>query len=178
MPEQLEEYIDAIRACSGVRIGFHGHNNLGLAIANTLRAVECGADVVDTSIRGIGRSAGNAATEILLLVLRRRGIDLGIDPFEIMNIAEDFIDPKVGYSDDDRSLSAVAGFAQFHSSFLPLILDAASRYDVDARRLMVQVCEADRINPTKQLVDTLAESLSRGEAASGARQAASAESGG
>jgi 4-hydroxy 2-oxovalerate aldolase/long-chain acyl-CoA synthetase len=72
MPEEVHNYISRIKREIGVKVGFHGHNNLLLAIANTVEAVKAGAEIVDSSLQGIGRSAGNAQTEILVMVLEKR----------------------------------------------------------------------------------------------------------
>ncbi len=158
-PEDVAAYFEAARAETEVPLGFHGHNNLGLAIANTLRAVELGAAVVDTSIRGMGRSAGNASTEILLLALRRRGIELGIDPLRIMTIAERWIDPMVRSSPQVDSIGIVSGYAQFHSSFLGTVLEHAGRFGVDPRELILRVAREDKVNAPPELVERLAREL-------------------
>jgi 4-hydroxy-2-oxovalerate aldolase len=158
-PEDVEAYFEGIRTHTDVAIGFHGHNNMGLAIANTLRAVDLGAAVVDTSIRGMGRSAGNAATEIVVLGLRRRGIDLGIDPLQIMTIAEQRIDPMLRNYPQVDSIGIVSGYAQFHSSFLGTILDFAQRYSVDPRELILHVTQHDKVSAPAALVERLAKGL-------------------
>ena len=71
-PEEITPYFDAIRAHSDVDIGFHGHNNMGLGIANGIHAANLGCAVIDTSIRGLGRSAGNTNTEMFLFAMKRR----------------------------------------------------------------------------------------------------------
>ena len=54
-----------------VKLGFHGHDNLGMALANTLTAIEEGVDIVDATVTGMGRGAGNLRTELLLTVLHK-----------------------------------------------------------------------------------------------------------
>lgn len=159
-PEDIEEYFTAIRRHTDVALGYHGHNNMGMAVANTLRAVELGAKIVDTSLRGLGRSAGNAATEIFLFVLRRKNIDLGIDPIKLMDIAEQFIDPLIKNRIKNDSISIVSGYAQFHSSFLGIILEYAEKYNIDPRELIICVCKEDKVNAPKELVEKLAIHLS------------------
>jgi 4-hydroxy 2-oxovalerate aldolase len=68
-----------------VRIGFHGHNNLELALSNTLKAIELGIDIVDSTILGMGRGSGNLKTELLLVVLKTRG-HLDVDLAPLSNI--------------------------------------------------------------------------------------------
>ena len=55
-----------------IPVGFHAHNNLGLAIANSLAAISEGASYIDGSLRGLGAGAGNAQIEVLQAVLQRQ----------------------------------------------------------------------------------------------------------
>lgn len=57
---------------SGVTISVHCHNDLGLAVANSLAAIEAGARQVECTINGIGERAGNAALEEIIMALRVR----------------------------------------------------------------------------------------------------------
>ncbi|MBI4238273.1 MAG: 4-hydroxy-2-oxovalerate aldolase [Deltaproteobacteria bacterium] len=87
-PGPLGDIVALLKAKLALRVGFHGHNNLGLAIANTLAAVEAGADVVDASIRGLGRGAGNTQLETLVVLLQRRGLVPEIHLAPVLRIAE------------------------------------------------------------------------------------------
>lgn len=161
LPDDVSGYVKAIRNNTDKQIGFHGHNNLGMAIMNSLRAVEEKVDVVDVSLRGMGRSAGNTVTEIFLLVLKRMGIDLGYNIYNLMNISEKHIDALLeGYKQVD-SFSIISGYAKFHSSFQPKIDKYAEQFSVDARKLIVQLSEKDCINAPDTLVETIAKELSK-----------------
>ena len=71
LPEDVKDYVGELKSNTSIAVGFHGHNNLGLAISNSLEAINSGADIIDTSVRGLGRSAGNTVSEIFLSVLER-----------------------------------------------------------------------------------------------------------
>ncbi len=158
-PEQIEAYVRAVREkTSALRLGFHGHHNLGLGLANALRAVELGVEIVDTSLQGFGRSAGNTSTEQLLCLLMRKGIDMGIDVVSVMDIAERHIQPLI-QSKGLNSIDIVAGLALFHSSYLPTIEKYATKHRVDPRRLIIAVCEHDKQNAPHDLVERLARKL-------------------
>lgn len=160
LPKEMEEYFYAIRKVSSIPIGYHGHNNLGLAIGNSLRAVELGASIVDVSLQGFGRSAGNAPTELMLPALLRMGINLGIDPIKVMDISEEFILPLISRK-GISSIDAIMGYAQFHSSFMGTIRHFAVRYQVDPRLLIIEVCKNDKINAPAILVEKLAKRLAQ-----------------
>ena len=74
LQSDLEEYFVAVRDVTELPIGFHGHNNLGLAASHAARAVELGAAIIDTTLQGLGRSSGNVPTELFLLLLKRMGM--------------------------------------------------------------------------------------------------------
>ena len=94
LPNEVKEAVLAIRqAHPQVQIGFHGHNNLGLAITNSLTAIEAGATYIDCTLRGLGAGAGNTPTEILALLLHRMGGNDSLDWKQLLHIAETFIDP-------------------------------------------------------------------------------------
>ena len=77
-PEDVVDRITALKNGLDIPVGFHGHNNLGLAIANSRAAIESGADILDASIRGFGAGAGNTQLEVLVAVLHRLGYTTGI----------------------------------------------------------------------------------------------------
>ena len=74
-------------------MGFHGHNNLSLAMANTFAAIEEGATRIDGSVRCFGAGAGNTQTEVLIAVCERMGIKTGVDLYKMMDLAEDIVAP-------------------------------------------------------------------------------------
>ena len=158
LPSDLEAYFRAVQDVCDIPLAFHGHNNLELAVAHTLRAVELGAVIVDASLQGIGRSAGNTPTEILVVALKRMGIDLGIDPLEVMDIGEKYIRPLMRRR-GLPCLDVVAGYAQFHSSYMHTIRYFSSKYCVDPRRLIIGVSELDKVNAPPELVERVAQQI-------------------
>lgn len=155
---EMEQYFQAVQAITQIRIGFHGHNNLGLAVANTLRAVELGAAIVDASLQGLGRSAGNTPTEVLLLALDRMGVQLGINPLQVMDIGEKYIRPLVQLRGYDP-IDIVAGYSQFHSSYMGLIKEYSYKYNVDPRRLIIALCQEDKVNAPRELLEIIAKRI-------------------
>lgn len=74
MPDEVEIIVKQLREIVDCKIGFHGHNNLQMGLANTLKAIETGVDSVDATILGMGRGAGNLNTELLLSYLNKKGL--------------------------------------------------------------------------------------------------------
>ena len=75
-PNEVDEIIRKLRQTLTCKIGFHGHNNLEMALINTLTAIDCGANSVDVTILGMGRGAGNLNTELLLTYLNHKGLEV------------------------------------------------------------------------------------------------------
>ena len=164
LPNKVREYLQATKSeIPGISLGFHGHNNLGLAVANCMVCAEENVTLIDSSLQGFGRSAGNASTEQLLCVLLKAGYHLRIDPILAMNVGESMIRPMIiqrGIS----SLDTTAGWALFHSSYMPTILHVAKKCRVDPRRLILELCAHDKINAPLELLTKLAKDLtSRGK---------------
>jgi 4-hydroxy 2-oxovalerate aldolase/long-chain acyl-CoA synthetase len=142
-PEDVRAYLEALRERSQVRFGFHGHDNLGMAVYNSLFAADLGASFVDGSLQGLGRRPGNAATELLAAGLDKRGYDTGVDVLRLLGVGEEYTRHLLGPAGIER-LDVVSGYAGFHSNFLPKVQAAAEEYDVDPARLIIELCEIDR----------------------------------
>lgn len=93
VPEQVASIVSHSKQKLSIGVGFHGHNNLGLAMANALAAVDAGADFVDASLRGMGRGAGNTQMEALVVLLQRRGLARKVRLDVLLKAAERFVDP-------------------------------------------------------------------------------------
>ncbi len=155
-PREIRKYIRAARRVSKVNLGFHGHDNLGLANANVLAAVEERATVVDSTLQGIGRSAGNAVTESLALILEKSGFRTGLDAYMLMDTGERLIRPHLVSSGGFAPIDFILGIARFHSSFVPMVKEIAENYSIDYMRLIVEVAEINRTKPNRELVESVA----------------------
>ena len=158
LASDVRHYFQAVQDVCDIPLGFHGHNNLGLAVSNSLLAVELGAVLVDCSLQGMGRSAGNAPTEILLMALDKMGIDLGIDLLAVIDVGQKYIRPLIRRC-GLASLDMVAGYAQFHSSYMGIIREYSSKYRIDPRELIIRVCELDKVDAPPELVERVARQI-------------------
>lgn len=161
LPGEVVEYFHAVREVSDIPVGFHGHNNLGLAVGNTLRMADEGAVFVDSSLQGLGRSAGNAMTEALVAALLRQGYHTGVDLLSTLRLGYRLVTPLLRNA-GILPLDLVAGYAGFHSSFLPRLLDAATRHQADPARLMIEVCGVDRVQLREDVLEEIARRLCDG----------------
>jgi 4-hydroxy-2-oxovalerate aldolase len=153
-PDQISKYLRAARAESPVALGFHGHDNLALSMANTLRAIDEGAALVDSSLQGMGRSAGNAITEILVAIMKKRGLLPNIDMNAVMDIGFGLVRPLLGHRGVDP-MGVTGGYAGFHSSFTPKVVKYAEKHGVDVRDLILSLCSKDQISAPDALLEAL-----------------------
>jgi 4-hydroxy 2-oxovalerate aldolase len=159
LPVEVKQYIELLRENLDARIGFHGHNNFMLAVANNLAALEAGATMLDSTVQGMGRSSGNAQTEIMVLLYEKLGLETGIDTVKLMNIGEHLIRPRMRTASGVCALDMTMAQAQFHSSFLDRIERATAVFDVDPKVLIIEVSKVDRVNPSETLIMDIASQL-------------------
>jgi 4-hydroxy 2-oxovalerate aldolase len=160
LPADVTERIQAIRAAVDVPVMFHGHNNLGLAVANSIAAAEAGADILDACARGFGAGAGNTQLEVLVPVLERLGYQTGIDLYRLLDaadIAERELMPAPPTID---SASIVSGLAGVFSGFKNRVLDISAREDVDPRDVFFELGRRQAVAGQEDLIVDVALALS------------------
>lgn len=158
LPSELTAYVKAIKENVNIKLGYHGHNNLGLAVSNSLLAAELGVEFIDSSLQGLGRSGGNAPTEQLALVLSRAGYEHGIDIFKILDTGFDIVQPLIVQS-GLNPIDMVSGYALFHSSYMPVIREYSCKYCVDPRELIIELCKVNQVEAPPELVEEIARKL-------------------
>lgn len=138
-PSGAAARVTAMRELVSCEVGFHAHNNLGCAVGNTLAAVEAGATYVDGSLRGLGASAGNAATEVLVAALQREGHETGIDLFDLVDVAEDVVAPIMPRPQTIDATALTIGYAGVYGTFFLFAKRAAEKYGVSSREILLEL---------------------------------------
>jgi 4-hydroxy 2-oxovalerate aldolase len=164
-PEDVRNYLGTARERCQCELGFHGHSNLQFAVANSVEAFRCGANFIDTTLYGLGRSAGNVPTEIAVAVFDNLGVPTGVDLFDVMDAAEEFMGPLISQMQLYDMMSVAMGCSRFHSSFLPKAAAAARKHGVEVRRLVVAMGKLDSINLDDEILHRVAASLPKAAAA-------------
>lgn len=136
------------------QVGFHGHQNLALGVANAVLASRAGAVQIDASTRAFGAGSGNPPTEALVAVLDRLGVRTGVDPLRMFDVAEEIVRPVMdGECVLDR-MSLIMGYAGVYSSFLRHAYRAAERYDVSGAEILLRCGERQLIGGQEdQIID-------------------------
>lgn len=163
MPNEVFEYIDRTREKVSTPIGFHGHNNLSLGVANTLQAVNAGATFIDTCVRGMGRSAGNAQTEIVVHILQKMGLSpIDTEIYKFYEFANQYIVPLMPYVQGLSDEEIHIGISKFHSSYNPILKKVSKEFNIDEMRLMKMVSDINCINPSDKLFSETALKITKG----------------
>ncbi|MBV8138190.1 MAG: 4-hydroxy-2-oxovalerate aldolase [Deltaproteobacteria bacterium] len=153
--------VRALRDAVQCEVGFHGHNNLSLAVANTLAAIEEGATWIDGAVRGFGAGAGNTATEVLAAVLDRIGCNPGLDVFKLMDIAEELVPPVMGKPATIDRAALTLGYCGVYSSFLRHAEKAAEKFGVDAREILAEVGRRKAVGGQEDMIIEVAFELAQ-----------------
>lgn len=158
--DNIVDYYKAIRKVSDITIGFHGHDNLGLAVSNSLMAADIGIELVDSSLQGLGRSSGNACTEILVMALKKKGYNTGINFLKALDIGQRYIQP-IMTSKGRMPLDIVAGYADFHSSYMHHILEYAAKHKIDPITLIIEMSKIDKINVENKTLEKISKRIKK-----------------
>jgi 4-hydroxy 2-oxovalerate aldolase len=145
------------------QVGFHGHQNLSLGVANSVLAVQSGARQIDGALCALGAGAGNAPTEVLVATFDRLGIDTGIDVDGVLAAAQDVLRPVIPRMPVADRSAIVQGYAGVYSSFLLHAERAAQRYGVPAHAILQRVGEAGYVGGQEDMIIDIAIQLADAE---------------
>ncbi len=148
----ITERISAIRKAVTVPILFHGHNNLGMAVANSLAAAQAGASIIDGCARGFGAGAGNTQLEVLVPVLERSGFTTGIDLYKLLDAADLAERELIREIPTISSVSIVSGLSGVFSGFRKKVMAIAEEYDVDPRNIFFELGRRQAVAGQEDLI--------------------------
>jgi 4-hydroxy-2-oxovalerate/4-hydroxy-2-oxohexanoate aldolase len=144
-------------------LGFHGHHNMGMGIANSLAAIEAGANRIDGSIAGLGAGAGNTPLEVLVAVLERMGVNSGVDLFKAMDIAEDLIVPMMDHLVRVDRDALTLGYAGVYSSFLLFAKRSAEKYNLSSRDILMELGRRRTVGGQEDMIEDLALDMAKAQ---------------
>ena len=163
LPHEVTEKMSALRESLSIEIGFHGHNNLSLALANTLAAIDAGASYIDGSLRCLGAGSGNTQTEVMAAVLDRLGYETGVDLYKIMDVANNVVAPYMPRPQEITGGSLILGYSGVYSSFLLHAGAAAKRFQVDERDILMELGRRKAVGGQEDLIMEVAAEIARSQ---------------
>jgi 4-hydroxy-2-oxovalerate/4-hydroxy-2-oxohexanoate aldolase len=172
LPDDVAARVGALRDAlePGTEVGFHGHHNLAMGVANSLAAVAAGANRIDGSAAGLGAGAGNTPLEIFNAVCQRIGIETGVDVFKLMDVAEDLVVPMMDQPIRVDRDSLILGFAGVYSSFLLFAKRASAKYGVPSADILVELGRQKTVGGQEDMIEDLAINMARAAADNRARR--------
>ena len=173
LPDGVKERIAAVRAAlkPETELGFHGHHNLAMGVANSIAAIEAGATRIDAAAAGLGAGAGNTPMEVLVAVCDRMGIETGIDVWKIQDVAEDIVVPLMDFPIRIDRDALTLGYAGVYGSFLLFAKRAEKKYGVPARDLLVELGRRGMVGGQEDMIEDTALTLARARGLMPARAA-------
>lgn len=167
LPEEVRRKISVLREYfpEEIEIGFHGHHNLGMGVANSIAAVEAGANRIDGSVAGFGAGAGNTPLEVFAAVCDMHGIETGTDLSSLMDAAEDVATPIMGEHLPRVSRDALTlGYAGVYSSFLLHAKRAEQKHGISSREILLELGRRKTVGGQEDMIEDVALEMIRAEA--------------
>lgn len=163
LPDDVTVRLAAVRAAlkPETELGFHGHHNLAMGVANSLAAIAAGANRIDAASAGLGAGAGNTPMEVLVAVCDRMGIKTGVDVWRIQDVAEDLVVPLMDFPIRIDRDALTLGYAGVYGSFLLFAKRAERKYGVTAREILVELGRRGMVGGQEDMIEDTALTLSR-----------------
>lgn len=160
-PEMVKRVISTLYDGLTIHVGFHPHNNMGIAVANAYTAIQEGAAIIDGTLRGFGAGAGNCQLEDVVALLEKSGIKTGIDFYRMLDASEQVMPHMMEKDMGQDPISIVSGQAGVFSAFKIHVLNAAKEFDVDPRDILVELGRRKAVGGQEDMIVEVAEKLSR-----------------
>ena len=160
-PELVKKTISTLRNKLNIEIGFHAHNNLGLAVSNSYIAIQEGCSIIDGTIKGYGAGAGNCPLETLVALLKKENYNLkDLDWYKLLDVADSVVSKYPGASTTE-SVSIVSGVAGVFSAFKTHVLRAAEYFNVDPRDIFFELGRRKAMAGQEDMIIDIASELQR-----------------
>jgi 4-hydroxy 2-oxovalerate aldolase len=161
MPKDIQERISLLVDNLDVPIGFHGHNNLGLSVANSLLAVECGAKIIDACICGFGAGAGNTPLELIIPVLEKNNFNTNIDFNKVIKEAENALEYLVPTIPVSTPVNILTGLNKLFSGFEKPIIKASKLYNIEYSSLIFELGNRKLVAGQEDLIFEIAQNFKK-----------------
>lgn len=163
LPDDVKTRLGAVRAAlkPDSELGFHGHHNLAMGVANSLAAIECGANRIDAAAAGLGAGAGNTPMEVFVAVCDRMGVETGVDLWKIQDVAEDLVVPMMDTPVRIDRDALTLGYAGVYGSFLLFAKRAEKTYGVPAREILLELGRRKLVGGQEDMIEDTAMTMAR-----------------
>lgn len=160
-PADVTAKVGLLAAKLEVPVGFHAHNNLGLAVANSIAALEAGARIVDGTGRGFGAGAGNAPIELIAAVLIKQGYPTALDLYKALDAGDLAAKLFAGSLPESNGVTIVSGMTGVFSGFSKPVQRAAKQFGVDGRDIFFELGKRKVVGGQEDLILEVADQLAK-----------------
>lgn len=161
--EMVRDTIRMLKENLSIDIGFHAHNNLGLAVANSYVAIQEGATIIDGTVRGFGSGAGNCQLEALIALLQKNGVSVNADLFRVLDVSENVVRTVWDYDRNVDATCVVSGYAGVVSTFRTKVDMMAQEYHVDPKDIFIELGRRNAIAGQDDMIIEVAQFISEGK---------------
>ncbi len=158
-PKKVQKLVTALYEKIHMEIGFHAHNNLSMAVANSYTALNAGASIIDGTILGFGAGAGNCQIDALIALLQKEGIETGVNLYQILDAGKNVIQNRLGYQKGIEGTCVISGYAGVVSTFKSRTEYIANKYKLDPRDIFIELGKRKAIAGQDDLILEIAENL-------------------
>lgn len=159
-PEMVKKTISTLYDGLDIKVGFHPHNNLGLAVANAYIAYQEGASIIDGTLRGFGAGAGNCQLEALVALMEKNDIKTNADLYRMLDASDDIMPNLMKMEMGLSPLSIISGMSGVFSAFKVHVEKAAKEFHVDPRDIFVELGKRKVVGGQEDMIIEIAEQLS------------------
>ena len=158
LPDDVSSRVALLRKelTPDTEVGFHGHHNMHMGVANSLAAIDAGASRVDGSVAGMGAGAGNTPLEVFAAVLDRMGVETGVDMWKLMDVAEEIVYPLMTHKVRVDRDSLTLGYAGVYSSFLLFAKRAAEKYGLKSTDILIELGRMKTVGGQEDMIEDVA----------------------
>lgn len=161
LPEEVTHRVSVLVGELNVDIGFHAHNNLGMAIANSVAAVKAGARIIDATSRGLGAGAGNCQLEVIVAVLQKMGYRTNLDLYPLLDVSENVVAHIMRHPQEIGNIELISGLTGIFSGFAPHVRKASELFHVDPRDIFIELGKRNVIAGQEDMIIDVAAELQK-----------------
>jgi 4-hydroxy 2-oxovalerate aldolase len=161
LPSDVASRIAAVKSVVDIPVGFHAHNNLSWAIANSMAAIDAGATYIDATLRGLGAGAGNTQLEVFTGVMQRMNLETGLDFYGLMDLAQDAVEPIMHRPQVIGTAPLIMGYAGVYSSFLLQVYRAGEKFNLEPRDILVELGKRQMVGGQEDMIQDVAFQLTQ-----------------
>lgn len=160
-PDEVRRRVAVLTEQLSIPVGFHAHNNMGLAVANSIAAIEEGAVYIDASSGGLGAGAGNTQIEVLQAVLQRYGWESGASLEGLLETVQKSVAPVMKRPQVIDADSLMLGYSGVYSSFLLHAKRASRKFGVNTKDIMIELGKRKMVGGQEDMIVDVAYELSK-----------------